>query len=401
MATITGKWRWNDTIEGTEDIQDLHINIRFDSIGERFHGIRVDKGVDGVYRLRYLPYEGSAPIVFQSTWNPMDSTMQLSLEEYRIIDFRRDVLSIDQDAYEFIVANAEPFYDIADKLRRVYNNVDTVYYSGKSAGREEGKSQGYTVGYTVGYDDGKRDGKTEGRAEGKAEGLKEGYNNGYQDGLVSSEAYEKGKQAEYDAFWDSYQQNGNRKDYQYGAFGGLGWDDVTYKPKYPITATHVYSMYTGCRMTRITNVDFSNAPVFTNVFQVAQSLLYIDNIELPKASGMLSAFNGCIRLQTIGRLFVNENMTYTSTFANCSALENITFDGVIGNDINFQRSTKLTRASIENIINHLSDNGSGKTLTLSEAAVDKAFETEDLFGSETDEWATLYSSKPNWQITLV
>ena len=45
--------------------------------------------------------------------------------------------------------------------------------------------------------------------------------------------FEAGKQAEYDRFWDLYQQNGERTDYRY-AFSGIGWNKDTFKPKYDI-----------------------------------------------------------------------------------------------------------------------------------------------------------------------
>ena len=58
---------------------------------------------------------------------------------------------------------------------------------------------------------------------------------------------------------------------------------------------------------------------------------------------------------------------------------------------------KLTRASIENIINHLSDNVSGKTLTLSKTAVNNAFPDT---GNNAD-WGALVMAHQNWIISLV
>ena len=40
----------------------------------------------------------------------------------------------------------------------------------------------------------------------------------------------------YDTFWDTYQQNGKRTNYQY-AFSGKGWNDTTFKPKYDISVS--------------------------------------------------------------------------------------------------------------------------------------------------------------------
>ena len=77
----------------------------------------------------------------------------------------------------------------------------------------------------------------------------------------------------------------------------------------------------------------------------------------------------------------------------CIELRNITFSGTIGKDIDFQKSTKLTKASIESIINALSSTASGVTVTFSQIAVNNAF--------STDEWNALIATKPNWTISLV
>lgn len=385
MATIKGKWRWNETIEGTEDIQDLRILIRFDSGGGSFYGIEVDKGVDGVYRLVYIPLEGYAPIVFQSPQHSTNSTMQLSLEEYRIIDFGRDVRSIDQDAYEFIVANAEPFYDIADKLRRVYHNVDTVYYAGKSAGREAGKREGYTQGKLDGY------------IEGKAEG--------YQDGLVSSEAYEKGKQAEYDAFWDAFQSSGTRT-YYADAFRGATFEYI--RPKHKITpkdkggASRIFYDCKFLKKAEAAYIDFSQIPrgshiseTYYNTFTMCYALEEVEDIGFVPTFGYGSTFNVCTSLKKIAVIRADADTQFLNdTFGKCIALEEITFEGEIGSDINFQWSTKLTRASIENIINHLSDNVSGNKLALSKAATENAFPV-------WDDWGALVMAHPNWTLELV
>ena len=400
MATITGKWRWNDTIEGTEDIQDLRINIRFDSGGRSFYGIEVDKGVDGVYRLAYMPYTGSTPIVFQSTWNPPDSTMQLSLEEYRIIDFRRDILSIDQDAYEFIVANAEPFYDIADKLRRVINNVDTVYYSGKSAGREAGKREGYEVG--------------------KAEGLEEGYDNGYQEGLVSGEGYENGYSKAESDFWDVIQESGKRTEYTY-AFSR--WADEYIRPKYKVilknagSQKNMFYMNKYVKKIEAAYFDLSQLPRGTNdnqsfsyCFTSSSALEEIEDIGMQASYSYAYAFAYCAKLKKIAMVRVDETTQgLGNAFSGCHVLESVTFEGVIGISINLQWCTKLNLASMQNIVDCLAEGVSGKTLTLSKDAVDAIqgvsggdFVTPSI-GTGTVEWMNIQTEaqRKGWDIVLV
>ena len=56
------------------------------------------------------------------------------------------------------------------------------------------------------------------------------------------EGYTDGKQAQYDEFWDGYQQDGKRSHY-INAFSGVGWTVKTYKPKYPITVKYGHCMF--------------------------------------------------------------------------------------------------------------------------------------------------------------
>jgi hypothetical protein len=62
---------------------------------------------------------------------------------------------------------------------------------------------------------------------------------------------------------------------------------------------------------------------------------------------------------------------------------------------------KLSKASIKSIMDVLSSTTSGLTITLSGAAVDKAFETAEGAndGRESSEWITLSTAK-NWYVTL-
>lgn len=71
----------------------------------------------------------------------------------------------------------------------------------------------------------------------------EGYNKGKTDGFV------EGKTAEQTAFWDIYQDNGNRRNYDY-AFVGSGWTDEVYNPKYSIVTELCNYMF---RQSKVTN----------------------------------------------------------------------------------------------------------------------------------------------------
>ena len=49
-----------------------------------------------------------------------------------------------------------------------------------------------------------------------------------------------GLKSEYDRFWDTYQQNGNRREVAY-SFSGSCWDNSIFHPKYDIVCSTGYS----------------------------------------------------------------------------------------------------------------------------------------------------------------
>ena len=204
-------------------------------------------------------------------------------------------------------------------------------------------------------------------------GFSAGQNSGYDEG------FEAGKQAEYDAFWDAYQENGNRTLYV-EAFNRHGWNEVTYKPKYPIIGT-TYGLQS----------TFSNSQIKDTIVPV-----------VVRGSGnMRATFNMCTFLINIPSLVLELPVTdLGNAFYQCLNLEEINVscvnDGCFAGTLTLQQSTKLSKASIESIIHALSTTTSGLTLTLSETAVTNAF------GSTTaGEWTDLIGTRSNWTITLV
>lgn len=166
------------------------------------------------------------------------------------------------------------------------------------------------------------------------------YGKGYESGVA------QGEQNAYDAFWDKYQLNGTRTNYRYAFYSqGAGvWTDDTYAPKYPITATASYggdSMYQASMITD-TKVDVA----------IGANASYV--------------FISCGNLKTIRKLIISDETAFNRWFGGCGALENVTFEGVIANDISFSDSTKLTNASVQSVIDHLKDltGETAKTFTI-------------------------------------
>lgn len=148
-----------------------------------------------------------------------------------------------------------------------------------------------------------------------------------------NEVYEKGKEAQENDFWDSYQKNGDAVDY-YLAFAGSNWSDETYNPKYPIKVLN------GC------NQLFYDS-------KLTDTKVDIDLVSSGRVAQAFYLFQNAKNMVTIRKLIVTNNRSYTNMFAGCTKLQNITFDGEIGRTISFADCPLLTVESMLSVINHL------------------------------------------------
>ena len=378
MATIKGKWQWNATID--DNMTDpYHESITFESNNEKFVSIS-KMWTTGINMIIY--YDSSDRYVqFRDCSEPEVETIN---EKYRVMDFGEIEQGISEGLYEFIVANAEPYFPtIAEKLAVIAENEQRVY------------DKGYQVGNDAGYD--------------------EGLEVGYEDGFAKAES----------DFWDMIQDHGNRTDYGQ-AFRNWRSRTEYLRPKYkvvPTASTSAMNTFYNCeglKKVEAEYFDFSKkarggyqGSGWYHTFTTCGELEEIEDIGMMPDTDYTNTFQYCTNLKKVAKITVDVNTVISPTiFGSCPALESVTFDGEIGYGMNLKWSTKLTEKSIRNIIEHLSDNVSGKTLTLSKAAVDEAFkfvsEYEDgtrfeVLGSAEDNpyWPQLRDSKPNWQITLV
>jgi hypothetical protein len=200
-----------------------------------------------------------------------------------------------------------------------------------------------------------------------------------------------GKKAEHDAFWDVFQNKGARADYS-RAFQGYGWTFANFYPKYDIrpAGSAPYLFYAhgseynsaaskGSLKERLEEcgvvLDTSKATSISDMFNYNKVFTEIPTIDVTGTTGSASArvfANTYAELITIEKIITKEDVTYVSWFSSASKLANVAFEGVIGQDIDLHWSP-LSKESIQSVINHLSDTATGKTLTLSKAAVEKAF----------------------------
>jgi hypothetical protein len=187
--------------------------------------------------------------------------------------------------------------------------------------------------------------------------------------------YDSGKQSEYDAFWDLFQMNGERVNYNY-AFAGTGFDVELMKPKYPIVPKQAQYMF--CSNTRdYPGVkDYSKICKFLDLSQITNATSIFQNIcgknltvDLSSCTSASNAFN-CNSGGNIDNvtLKVTDKLTSASSFFYYNSdLTTLTFtdDSVIAFAIYLARSPLLTLESLKSVIRALKDfSGTEQAFTL-------------------------------------
>lgn len=227
---------------------------------------------------------------------------------------------------------------IKEEAIKLRENIDKVYEAGFTAGQETGGSDQYDAGFS------------------------------------------DGQKSEYDRFWDSFQENGNRTIYKL-AFAGAGWTNDTLKIKYPIVFKpqlyHKINLglfercgWVGekidftdiCKM-----VDFSQYPNAEGVFRNANAKNITCDFSSCTALEQTFMCNDGGKIDNI-TVKVSELCTkYINAFTYISTLKNITFveGSVIAATIDFSYSN-LTVASMKSIISALKNySGTDKEFTYS------------------------------------
>lgn len=248
-------------------------------------------------------------------------------------------------------------------LAEMPNKVNEVF--------EIGSSTGYSEGYLT----------------GNSEGQQEGWNNGY----------EAGRKAEYDQFWDAFQKNGERTNYE-TSFRGYDWGANNFFPKYNIRmvggnkqafynwndreenfgfdlkqrledcgivldtskATNLYGLFAYGRFCALPTIDLSSC---SNSNRDACWGLFAHNYE---------------PLHTIEKIIIPENLIPYEWFSYDRGLQNLTIEGTIGQDGFNVSYCPLTHDSLMSIINALKTftDGTTKTVTLGATNIAKLTDAE-------------------------
>ena len=235
-----------------------------------------------------------------------------------------------------------------------------------------------------------------------------------------NDVYAKGKKDEWSDFWDSIQMtNGSfRTGYDYFFYGGA-WNDSNFRPKYDIRPTSGggVSVFSRCGVKDLENclsrggVDGKGVRLdltkCTNIGEIfARSKIEIIP-ELAFSTSTTSAwgmFTNCNRLHTVRKFAVNPKVQIGTNFSGCTALKNIVIEGEVIDNANFQWCKELSRESIASIVEALSVNVSGKTLTLSADAVNNMIFpfASSQSGITYNSWEELKNTKiTNWTFSLL
>ena len=238
------------------------------------------------------------------------------------------------------------------------------------------------------YAGGRADGYSEGRADGYAEGVAEG------------------KQSEYNAFWDTFQKNGQRVNYDHAFSGDAAWTDGIFYPKHSMAPTSAANMFSKTGITDLkgqleeldVTLDFSRCTNVANLFNSAVSVTRLPKMDFSSATSYASTFGWAAQLVSIDEVVFNKNATaLTNMFAGCTRLTEVLFTGEIAaNGLNLSACKNLSQYSIETLIFALSANTSGYAVTLSLTAVNNAFG-----GADSTWWANLIGIRKNWSIALI
>lgn len=190
----------------------------------------------------------------------------------------------------------------------------------------------------------------------------------------ANERFEAGKKAEYDAFWDAFQQNGERRAY-HSAF--RNWNTAIVRPKYRIAPIGDMS---SCFMSlkgeylnlaeRLVEcgveLDTSGVTNFSYAFY-SDVLTRLPKIDTTGANSVDYLAVSSPYLETIDEVALREDgsQTFSHPFSWNQRLHNLKISGVIGNNFKIDGTAYLTHDSLMSIINCLKDYaGSGSTYTV-------------------------------------
>jgi hypothetical protein len=182
-----------------------------------------------------------------------------------------------------------------------------------------------------------------------------------------AEAYEQGQQSERDSFWDAFLSKGQANSYYY-AFAYSRFTNKTYHPNHNIVCS---------------SATTSAQNMFYNNYSITDTKVPIDTRNTSHIGGMFYNASG---LKTVRKILIDGGVINGGAlaFSGCTALQNITFEGDIAQNMYFGDSP-LTVDSMNNIISCLRDytgTTTTKTLTLGTTNLAKLSDSEKAIATQ-------------------
>lgn len=205
-----------------------------------------------------------------------------------------------------------------------------------------------------------------------------------------------------DQFWEAFHATAGASYSHKFLFAGAGWNDETFSPTESLAPVIGEGLFRECKIVDLAGIlkrknvtfDFSKM-TSCDYLAYSSTITKFPLMDLSSATRLNYCFAYLLG-QTINlplKLSDSGQQPISSLFNNCAGLTELTLSGTVGqNGLNLQWSTKLSKDSVESVVNALSSSTSGLTVTFSKTAKETAFTDE--------EWAALIATKSNWTISL-
>ena len=202
-----------------------------------------------------------------------------------------------------------------------------------------------------------------------------------------NEVYDKGRTDEWSDFWDVFQQNGTRTNYNYAFHQDVGnpgteqiWTDKTFKPKYDFKLTSANRAFLGLSVTDFVKclvdmgIEFDTSQCTnTNSIFSKNSTWRLPTLDLSVSTSISGLVANCYKLEKIEKIIWGEKISPNSTtnaFSGCPFLAEFESEGTLAVSVSFA-SCPLTVETIKGLILCLKNyagtsNAGAYTLTLND-----------------------------------
>ena len=177
----------------------------------------------------------------------------------------------------------------------------------------------------------------------------------------------QGIEQERSKFWDDYQQNGKRGNYNL-AFAGEGWTSKNFEPKYEISPTSAYMMFRESTIEynhSFLTMDFSKCTDMAYTFSMSK-ITGLNIISFESCTPLNNTFRSAANLTSVELILKEDGSnTFSNTFYGCSKLTSLYITGgKIGkNGFSVADSPNLSKGSLESILNALADKSADTSTT--------------------------------------